>query len=71
MLAGSCRDRALAEYEELVGTDELRLELIGDLRGMLDEDVDPGRVYQLLGDVYMQDGQPDEAVQMYKLARHA
>ena len=64
-------DRALAQYEELVGTDEVRLELIGDLRGMLDEDVDPGRVYQLLGDVYMQDGQPDEAVQMYKLARQA
>jgi tetratricopeptide (TPR) repeat protein len=62
-------DRALAQYEELVGADEVRLELIGDLRGMLDEDVDPGRVYQLLGDVYMQDGQPDEAVQMYKLGR--
>lgn len=64
-------DRALAQYEELVATDEVRLELIGDLRRMLDEDVDPGRVYQLLGDVYMQAGQPDEAVQMYKLARQA
>ncbi len=64
-------DGALAQYEELVGADEVRLELIGDLRGMLDEDVDPGRVYQLLGDVYMQNGQPDEAVQMYRLARQA
>jgi cytochrome c-type biogenesis protein CcmH/NrfG len=45
--------------------------VIDDLQPLLDEEVDRVRLYQMLGDAYMQENQLDEALEMYRLARQA
>jgi hypothetical protein len=64
-------DAALAEYEELVSTRKLLPAVLEDLRLLTKEDVDPVQLYKLMGDAYTQADQPDEAQEMYRLARKA
>jgi hypothetical protein len=45
--------------------------VIEDLNLMAEEPVDRARLYQLLGDAYVQDDQLNEALEMYRRARHA
>jgi hypothetical protein len=45
--------------------------VIEDLRQLAKEDVDLVQLYKLMGDAYTQADQPDEAQEMYRLARRA
>jgi tetratricopeptide (TPR) repeat protein len=62
---------ALTQYEKLVSARKLLPAVIEDLQPLLGQDVDRARVYQLLGDAHMQDGQLDQALEMYRQARQA
>ncbi|NLF14540.1 MAG: hypothetical protein GX597_22350, partial [Anaerolineaceae bacterium] len=60
---------ALGHYEKLIASRKLLPDVLQDLQRLLDEDVDRARVYQLLGDVYMQEDQLDRALEMYRQSR--
>ena len=60
---------ALGHYEKLIASRKLLPDVLQDLQGILVEDVDRARVYQLLGDVYMQEDQLDRALEMYRQSR--
>jgi tetratricopeptide (TPR) repeat protein len=62
---------ALAQYEKLVSARKLLTDVRGDLEAMAEEDVDRARLYQLLGDIDMQQDKLDSALEMYRLARHS
>jgi len=62
---------ALGNYEKLIASRKLLPDVLQDLQRLLDEDVDRARVYQLLGDVYMQEDQLDRALEMYRQSRQA
>ena len=62
---------ALTHYEKLVSARKLLAEVVGDLGSLAEEGVEPTRVYQLLGDAYMQQDQLDKALEMYRLARES
>jgi tetratricopeptide (TPR) repeat protein len=62
---------ALDQYEKLISARKLLSDVCGDLEAMAEEDVDRARLYQLLGDVYMQQDQLDRALEMYRLARQS
>jgi tetratricopeptide (TPR) repeat protein len=62
---------ALAHYEKLISARKLLPAAIDDLQPLLQEPVDRVRLYQLLGDAYMQAEQLNKALEMYRLARQA
>jgi tetratricopeptide (TPR) repeat protein len=62
---------ALTHYEKLVSARKLLPDVAGDLETLAEEDVERARVYQLLGDAYMQQDQLDKALGMYRLARES
>jgi len=63
---------AFKYYEKLVASRRLVPAVIEDLQQPLaGTEVDPARLYQLLGDAYMHEDRLDEALDMYRLARQA
>ena len=62
-------DRALASYEKLISAHRFLPDVVDDLESLVDQDVEPSRIYHMLGDAYMQQDQLDEALEMYRLAR--
>jgi tetratricopeptide (TPR) repeat protein len=62
---------ALGHYERLIAARKLLPEALEDLRGFVDQDLNHARLYQLLGDIYMQQDQLDLALQMYRQSRQA
>ncbi len=62
---------ALAQYEKLVSARKLLPEVRGDLEAMVEGDVAQAQVYQLLGDIDMQQDRLDSALEMYRLARQS
>lgn len=70
-LAEQDSDAALTHYEKLVSARKQLPEVQDDLEQLAKEDVDRARVYQLLGDVYMQQDQLDQALEMYRQARQS
>ena len=62
---------SLSQYEKLVNARKHLPTVIGDLKAMAGEDLDRVRLYQLLGDALMQEGQLDDALAMYRQARQA
>jgi tetratricopeptide (TPR) repeat protein len=64
-------DGALNQYEKLITTRKFLPAVIEDLQIMDQQNVALARVRQLLGDAYVQEGQLDEALEMYRRAREA
>ena len=64
-------DASLGQYEKLINARKQLPVVIEDLRAMEGENLDRARLYQLLGDALMQEGQLDEALTMYRQARQA
>jgi tetratricopeptide (TPR) repeat protein len=62
-------DRALASYEKLISARRFLPDVVEDLESLVDQQVEPSRIYHMLGDAYMQQDQLDEALEMYRLAR--
>ncbi len=62
---------ALTHYEKLVSARRLLPDVVEDLEAMAEEGKERARVYQLLGDAYMQQDQLDKALGMYRLARES
>jgi tetratricopeptide (TPR) repeat protein len=62
---------ALGHYEKLIATRQFLPEVLEDLLGLADQGVNPARVYQLLGDTYVQQDQLDQALEMYRQSRKA
>jgi tetratricopeptide (TPR) repeat protein len=62
---------ALNHYEKLISARKLLPAVIDDLQPLLQEEVDQARLYQLLGDAFVQDDQLNKALEMYRLARRA
>lgn len=62
---------ALTHYEKLVSVRKRLPDVLGDLEPLLEKDVDRARVYHLLGDIYMQQDQLDQALEMYRQARRS
>jgi tetratricopeptide (TPR) repeat protein len=62
---------ALKQYEKLISARKLLPAVIEELEALRQEQVDEIRLFQLLGDAYMQDDQLDKALEMYRLARQA
>jgi len=62
---------ALGHFERLVNARKHLPAVIEDLQALAGEDIDQARLYQLLGDALMQEGQLDEALDMYRQARRA
>ena len=54
-----------------LGARKLLPEVRGDLEAMVEGDVARAQVYQLLGDIDMQQDQLDSALEMYRLARQS
>ncbi|MBN1657236.1 MAG: tetratricopeptide repeat protein, partial [Anaerolineae bacterium] len=75
-LARSCRQQsewqaAIDQYERLVSAQKFLPAVLDDLRSLIDQDVEPARVYQLMGDAHMYQNELDEALDMYRKARKA
>ena len=70
-LAEGDMDGALTHYEKLVSVRKRLPDVLGDLEPLLEKDVDRARVYHLLGDIYMQQDQLDQALEMYRQARRS
>ena len=76
-LARLCReerdwDAAMTQYEKLISARKFLPLVIDELKPLSEEAVDDrSRLYQLLGDAYMQNDQLEEALDMYKAARQA
>ena len=64
-------DESLSHYEKLISARKHLPAVAEDLEGLIGQDVDQVRVYQLLGDAYMQQDQLDRALEMYRQARKA
>jgi tetratricopeptide (TPR) repeat protein len=64
-------DAALEHYEKLISARKHLQDVIDDLKSLTGEAIDQVRLRQLLGDAYMQDGQLDKALEMYRLASQA
>ena len=62
---------ALTHYQKLISARKFLPAVLDDLREMLQEDVEQARVYQLMGDAYMQQDDLDKALEMYRLAQQA
>ena len=62
-------DAALGSYEKLISARRFLPDIVDDLESLAQQDVEPARVYHMLGDAYMQQDQLDEALEMYRLAR--
>ena len=62
-------DAALTNYEKLISARRFLPDIVDDLESLAEQDVEPARVYHMLGDAYMQQDQLDEALEMYRLAR--
>ncbi len=62
---------ALTHYEKLVSARKLLPDVVEGLEALAEEGVERARVYQLLGDTYMQQDQLDKALEMYRLARES
>jgi len=62
-------DAALTNYEKLISARRFLPDVVDDLESLVDQQVEPARVYHMLGDAYMQQDQLDEALEMYRLAR--
>ena len=60
---------ALNQYEKLISARKYLQEVIQDLNALRNEPLEQARLYQLLGDAYMQNDQLNEALEMYRLAR--
>jgi tetratricopeptide (TPR) repeat protein len=69
VLAAGDTDGALTHYEKLVSARKRLPDVLGDLELLVEKDVDQARVYQLLGDIHMQQDQLDQALEMYRQAR--
>jgi tetratricopeptide (TPR) repeat protein len=72
-LYGEAQDwaSALTHYEKLVSARKLLPDVVGGLEALAEKGVERARVYQLLGDAYMQQDQLDKALEMYRLARES
>ena len=64
-------DAALTNYEKLISARRFLPDIVGDLEPLAEQDVEPARVYQMLGDAYMQQDQLDQALEMYRRARRS
>jgi tetratricopeptide (TPR) repeat protein len=62
---------ALTHYQKLISTRKFLPTILDDLDLMLRRQVEPARVYQLMGDAYLQESALDKALQMYRLAQQA
>jgi tetratricopeptide (TPR) repeat protein len=62
-------DAALVNYEKLISARRFLPDIVDDLESLAEQDVEPARVYHMLGDAYMQQDQLDEALEMYQRAR--
>ncbi|HSJ57723.1 MAG TPA: tetratricopeptide repeat protein, partial [Anaerolineae bacterium] len=75
-LARSYRDQAswkdaVDQYERLVSAQKFLPAVLEDLRALIDQGVEPARVYQLMGDAHMHQNELDDALDMYRRARKA
>ena len=64
-------DAALTNYEKLISARRFLPDIVADLEPLAEQDVEPARVYQMLGDAYMQQDQLDQALEMYRRARRS
>jgi tetratricopeptide (TPR) repeat protein len=62
---------ALTEYQDLISARKFLPNILDDLELMLKRGVEQARVYQLMGDAYLQENALDKALQMYRLAQQA
>jgi tetratricopeptide (TPR) repeat protein len=62
-------EAALSHYEKLISARKFLPAVIDDLEGMAREQTEKLRLFQLLGDAYMQEDRLDEALKMYRQAR--
>jgi tetratricopeptide (TPR) repeat protein len=62
---------SLAQYEKLVSARKYLPEVREELESMVEEDVNRAQLYQLLGDIHMQQDDLDGALEMYRLARQS
>jgi hypothetical protein len=62
---------SLAQYEKLVSARKYLPKVREELESMLEEDVNRAQLYQLLGDIDMQQDNLDSALEMYRLARQS
>ena len=64
-------DAALTHYQKLISARKLLPAVLDDLSPLLGEAVEQPRVYQLMGDAYMQQDDLEKALEMYRLAQQA
>ncbi len=64
-------DPALTHYQNLISARKFLPFVLEDLDLLLQEEVDRPRVYQLMGDAYLQQNKLDKSLQMYRLAQQA
>ena len=64
-------DAALVNYEKLISARRFLPEIVADLEPLAEQDVEPARVFHMLGDAYMQQDKLDEALDMYRRARQS
>jgi hypothetical protein len=62
-------DAAMDHYQKLVSARKLLPAVIDDLTPLAGESVDRARLYQLLGDAFMEDDRLDDALGMYRKAK--
>jgi len=60
---------ALTHYQKLISARKFLPAVLDDLGELLQEEADEARVYQLMGDAYMQQDELDKALEMYRLAQ--
>ena len=70
-LYGEERDwsAALTHYQKLISARKFLPAVLKELGLLLHEEVDQPRVYQLMGDAYMQQDDLDKALETYRLAQ--
>jgi tetratricopeptide (TPR) repeat protein len=60
---------AMNHYEKLISARQFLPTVIEELRELVGEEVNLPRLYQLIGDAHMQEGDLDKALEMYRTAQ--
>jgi tetratricopeptide (TPR) repeat protein len=60
---------AMNHYEKLISARQFLPTVIDELSDLVDEEVNLPRLYQLIGDAHMQEGDLDKALEMYRTAQ--
>ncbi|MCL7455487.1 MAG: hypothetical protein M8467_20825, partial [Anaerolineae bacterium] len=60
---------AMNHYEKLISARQLLPTVIEELGALVDEELNLPRLYQLIGDAHMQEGDLDKALEMYRTAQ--